>query len=443
MLLDTHTANRLLPTVARCEVVVAPTTSRPVRYRLVAACLILASVLFHLAYLLWWCPLDLAPDEAHYWLWSRHLDWSYYSKGPLVAWLMRASCELFGTSVFAVRFPAVMCHAALLAGLFSLTLVTMRCHRTALAVVALALTLPGVTAAAVVMTIDPPFLACWCWALVFAWKAIDSGRLSCWVGAGLCSALGVLAKYPMLLLPLAVGGFLLVNRPRALRRRGYWVMLAITAIGCVPILLWNAANGWVSFRHVFGQAGGSGGVRWLGPLAFAGGQGVVLLGYWFAAFARAAWQFRRSNDSGLSFLWWVSVPVWAVFLLASLRTTGQVNWPAAAYLGGLVLTVVVVKQQLVARPRVAVPLLAVAIVMGAGVSVVAHFPGVVRPVFVLLAGSEIDANRPAIRRVDPTCRLRGWQTLAKEVDAIRDRVRAETGTDPAIAGMVWTTPGEL
>ena len=27
----------------------------------------------------------------HYWDWSRHLDWSYYSKGPLVAWLIRGS----------------------------------------------------------------------------------------------------------------------------------------------------------------------------------------------------------------------------------------------------------------------------------------------------------------------------------------------------------------
>ncbi|MDH7499215.1 MAG: hypothetical protein QHH30_02355, partial [candidate division NC10 bacterium] len=35
-----------------------------------------------------WGPLDLAPDEAHYWEWSRHLDISYYSKGPMVAFLI-------------------------------------------------------------------------------------------------------------------------------------------------------------------------------------------------------------------------------------------------------------------------------------------------------------------------------------------------------------------
>src|SRR3954469_3385869 len=150
--------NRLAPAARRIAVVVA--ASRPFPATLFAALLIFAWVALNLVYLGWVCPFDLSPDEAHYWHWSRHLDWSYYSKGPLVAWLIRGSCELFGTSVFAVRLPAVACHAVLLAGLFALTSVTMLCQRTALAVVALALTVPPVTAAAVVMTIDPPFLAC-------------------------------------------------------------------------------------------------------------------------------------------------------------------------------------------------------------------------------------------------------------------------------------------
>src|SRR5688500_3091200 len=78
--------------------------------------LIRAAARGRVAYLAPACPLDLAPDEAHYWDWSRHLDWSYYSKGPLVAWLIRLSCELAGpwserhtgSLAFAVRLPAVI-----------------------------------------------------------------------------------------------------------------------------------------------------------------------------------------------------------------------------------------------------------------------------------------------------------------------------------------------
>src|SRR6187549_3191838 len=35
-------------------------------------------------------PLELYPDEAQYWLWSRHLDFGYFSKPPVVAWLIWA-----------------------------------------------------------------------------------------------------------------------------------------------------------------------------------------------------------------------------------------------------------------------------------------------------------------------------------------------------------------
>src|SRR5688500_18378994 len=52
------------------------------------------------------CPIDFSGDEAHYWDWSRQLDLSYYSKCPLVAYLIRASCSIFGDTMWAVRLPA-------------------------------------------------------------------------------------------------------------------------------------------------------------------------------------------------------------------------------------------------------------------------------------------------------------------------------------------------
>src|SRR5688572_7590319 len=105
-------------------------------WRLLAAALILAGAALHVAYLVHDCPIDLAPDEAHYWDWSRHLDWSYYSKGPLVAWMIRASCTLFGDVMPAVRFPAVLCGAGLLVSLYVLTVQTFRREGLALGVVA-------------------------------------------------------------------------------------------------------------------------------------------------------------------------------------------------------------------------------------------------------------------------------------------------------------------
>src|SRR4030065_537893 len=55
--------------------------------------------------------LDLSPDEAHYWEWSRRLDLSYYSKGPLIAYLIFLSTSLLGDNVLGVRIPAVLLSA--------------------------------------------------------------------------------------------------------------------------------------------------------------------------------------------------------------------------------------------------------------------------------------------------------------------------------------------
>src|ERR1700730_18281913 len=51
-------------------------------------------------------PADLFPDEAQYWVWSQQLAPGYYSKPPLLAWLIALTTGLFGDSEFAVRLSA-------------------------------------------------------------------------------------------------------------------------------------------------------------------------------------------------------------------------------------------------------------------------------------------------------------------------------------------------
>jgi 4-amino-4-deoxy-L-arabinose transferase-like glycosyltransferase len=41
-------------------------------------------------------PLELYPDEAQYWLWSRTLDFGYYSKPPVIAWAIWAATAIGG-----------------------------------------------------------------------------------------------------------------------------------------------------------------------------------------------------------------------------------------------------------------------------------------------------------------------------------------------------------
>lgn len=446
--------------------------------RLLAAGLILAAAALHLAYLAYDCPLDLAADEAHYWDWSRpeHLDWSYYSKGPLIAYLIRGGCAVAGSwsvahtgnLALAVRLPAVVCGSLLLLSLYLLTLQVYRCEALALAVVALALTLPLIAVGSSLMTIDAPYTCCWGWALVLGHRAIFRGSAWAWPLLGLVLGLGMLAKYTMIVWIPSLGLFLLTTPAyrRLLGSRGFWCMVAVAGLCCLPILIWNAQHDWVTFRHVLGLSGLHKAVQpheeprihWLGPLHYLGGQCALLLVYWFIVWAAAMIAHRprirpagrRSHqpDEEVRYLWWLSVPMFLMFLAFSLKTNGgELNWPVTAYLSGLVLSAAWLARQLDDPRRwyrVATAVnLGLACTLGLAGTVFMHHSEWLYPLLTRLAGTPTPTNPFPLRRLDPTCRLRGWRTLAASVDDLRARLRQEEGRDPVLAGSTWSMPGLL
>jgi 4-amino-4-deoxy-L-arabinose transferase-like glycosyltransferase len=432
--------------------------------RLLAAGLILGAAGLHLAYL-YRCPLDLAADEAHYWDWSRHLDWSYYSKGPLIAYLIRGSCELAGewsqkhtgSLTFAIRLPAVLCSSLLLASLYVLTVQVFRREGLALAVVGVALTLPLIAVGASLITIDAPYTCCWGWALALGYQAVFRGSRWAWLLLGVVVGLGILAKYTMLLWLFSLGLFLLATPDyrRLLLRPQVWVMGGVAALCCVPIVVWNAQHEWVTVRHVFGLAGVAPSpdeprLHWLGPLAYLGEQCAVLLGYWFAVWvvAMVAQNPWRETDPGLRYLWWLSAPTFLTFLAFSPKTGGgEMNWPVTAYLSGLVLAAAWLGRQL-AAPRPAYRRLQAwgllsACAVGLLLTVFMHGTHRFYPLLTRLTGRPKGELDFPLRRLDPTCRLRGWHVFGEVVDQYRDWLRQMEGREPVLAGVSWTYPGEL
>jgi hypothetical protein len=434
------------------------TVGRAWPWRLAAALLILGAAALRLAFLVNDCPLDLAPDEAHYWDWSRNLDWSYYSKGPLVAWMIHAGRALLGewserlvaSQMLAVRLPAVLCGSLLLAALYALTVQVHRSERLALAVVALALTLPLVSAGSSIMTIDSPYAACWGWALVVGHHAVFGGRRWAWPLAGLLVGLGILAKYTMVLWLPALGFFLLAapQYRRLLLRPGPWVAGGVAALCCLPILVWNVQNDWVTYRHVEHLTQVRSPWTWSGPLVYVGVQGALLLGFWFVAWAVAMAAHRPGveTDGGKLYLWWMSATVFGVFFAFSVKTGGgEPNWPVTAYISGLVLAAGWLAAQLRSpsllwRRAVGVGLVSVCVI-GLVACIVMHRSDLLYPALARLSGPPTETRPTPIRNFDPTARLRGWRTLAAEVDRVRDEL-AVVG-EPVVVGTSWVLPGEL
>jgi hypothetical protein len=424
------------------------------RWRVLTAVLIFAAVGLHVRYLAHECPLDLAPDEAHYWLWSQQLDASYYSKGPLTAYLIRSSCELFGQSVLAVRFPAVVCGGLLLVGLYVLTLRCFGNERLAAVVVGFALTMPPLAMSRTLMTIDAPFVCLWTWALVFGHQAFFRRSAWAWPALGLGVGLGILAKYTMALWIPSAALFLALSRehrPLA-RRTGPWFALLLAVLCCVPIVWWNFQNDWVSFRHVGGQAGmtsgGTDGLRWFGPLKFIAEQFALLLGLGFLVWVIAVFARRPQRETGSVhlYLWCLSAPLFLFFALASLRADVLPNWPAVAYLSGLVLAAEwmdgLAHRSAPWQRRVVAGAFAGIGAFGVMISVFAHDTTRFRPVLAALAGEPTVTNPLPLRRIDPTCRMRGWRHMSAAIDRSCERLHAQ-GVEPILAASRWTVASEM
>jgi len=326
----------------------------PFRCRAIAFALLMVGFVGHLFYLTVNPPIDLSGDEAQYWEWSRSLDLSYYSKGPLVAYIIRASCELFGEKMWAIRLPALLIAVATSVLTYWLTRRLFSSHKLALGAVALTHTVPLFVAGGMLMTIDPPFYFCWAATTCLAVKAIFDHSRFAWFALGLMTGVGLLAKYAMPLWYVGLFVFLILDPASRRWLRTPWPYLAvlITISFFTPAIMWNIQNDWVTFKHVARQTGVTQkeGNFLLNPIQMLAIQFGVI-GPLFAIFmVQSVWAFARRTTSfvalgvlpdefrALKFLVCLGGSFFAMVLLLSLRAEIEPNWPAPAY---FTLTIVV------------------------------------------------------------------------------------------------------
>ena len=222
-----------------------PSTSRSVRWRVLALGVLAYVVLLRFVFL---GTLNLLPQEAYYWNYSQHLDIGYLDHPPMVAWIIWLGTQLAGNTEFGVRIGASI--TWIVAAFFCFQLTRNLYGKTA-AFVAIMLfcILPFFFATGLLMTPDAPLTAAWAGTLAFLERALIGNRREAWLGVGLCMGLGMLSKYTIVLLGPATLLFILLDP--GLRRWLWqpWPYLAVLIATLVfsPVILWNVLNDWASF----------------------------------------------------------------------------------------------------------------------------------------------------------------------------------------------------
>jgi hypothetical protein len=341
----------------------------------------------------------LYPDEAQYWFWSRHLALGYYSKPPLVAWLIALTTTLFGDGEFAVRLSAPLLHAVAAGFVFAIAARLYDRRIGYWAALAYA-TLPGVSLSAFLISTDAVLLPCWAAAVYGFIRAREDNAISWWIATGCAVGLGLLAKYAMAYWLISAFGIVLLRPSERRHLRGLCVAVAVAVLLWLPNVWWNWSHGFATYLHVRDNAEIRGSLFHpaelgeflisqlgvFGPVYFAGLLALIV----------APTRFGGPRAALLTAFAW---PTLAVVFVVSLLSRSQPNWAAPAYVSGVAVVIAVALERGWRRTVI--------------FSIALHLAAAI----ALFGGSEIIANAgldlPA--KLDPLHRLRGWRTLGDTV----------------------------
>jgi 4-amino-4-deoxy-L-arabinose transferase-like glycosyltransferase len=364
---------------------------------------------------------DLEFDEAHYWMWSERLAPAYFSKGPGIAFAIRAGTAIFGANEFGVRFwsPVLAAGTTLLLFYFASRLF----GETPALWTAIALNMtPIFNVGAFLMTIDPLSIFFWTAAMFTFWIACErSPEFSWWWPiTGLIIGLGFLSKYTNALEIISVL-LVLVLAPRLqgeFRRPGVYSLLCVFVLCTIPPLIWNAQHAWITLAHLRarGNLGHGFGLHPVELLKFVGEHFLV---YSPLIFLALAWgviaRLRRINQQFKAlFLFWFGLPVFVFYLLLSINKAAAPNWDALAMVGFGLLAISFW------RDRIEMTswwkwIAAVSLAVGLFMSAIALDTDLLRTFGVRLS------------RSDPTDRMRGWKSATAELEKVRSDLQTKLG----------------
>lgn len=365
---------------------------------------------------------DYHRDELYF----RMLDpaWGYVDQPPLTPLLGRASTAILGDSLWALRFPSILCMVGVL-WLAALITRELGGGKAAQALCAWGLAFAGVALAfghqLSTNTID---LLIWVAVLLFAIRALTRDE-RWWLAVGAVTGIGLYNKHliVLLLLSLAVG-LLAVGPRRTPASKWLWAGVAMAlAIGS-PNLVYQAVNGWpqLEMAEAIAETDGAENRILLLPFQFLL-LGLFLVPVWFAGL----WAILRRPD-------WRPIRALAlaypVLLAVTWATQGQfyysIGLVAVCYAAGCVPVAAW------ARSRGRRTVLVAAVALNAAVSAVVALPLI--PVDAVGDTPIPDMNSSVPDGV-------GWQAYTDQVEAVVASL--PPGTDTAIITANYGEAGAL
>ncbi len=347
--------------------------------------------------------VDLYMDEAYYWGWSQHLDFGYYSKPPMIAWVIALFTSICGDSEICVKLPALIFYPFTSMIIFIIAKELYE-QKIAFWSAFVFITLPAVSMSSMIISTDVVLLFFWSLTLYLFIKALKTNQDFYWITAGISSGFGLLSKYTMIIFVISVFLYLIFSKEnrKFLKNPKLYMTMILAALVYMPNLIWNYRHHFVSFMHTkeiseidrdlfhFNKM-----------LEFLGAQFGVFGPIFFAILLYLIFKPYFKNDR-FKLLYFFTVPFLAIITLQSFLSRAFANWAAPTYIAATILVVA----YLVYQNRTSL--------LKAGIAINI----ILALIFYHYHALANFLNIELTSKNDPYKRVLGWSELAKEVSKI-------------------------
>lgn len=348
--------------------------------------------------------IDLYMDESYYWGWSRSFELGYYSKPPMVAWLIMLTTSLFGDSEIAIKIGSILVYPITTIIIYKIAYELFD-KKVAFYSALLFFTLPSVWLSSAIISTDVVLLLFWSLTLYGFVLAIKYDKAKYWLVAGLFAGFGLLSKYNMIFILFSIVAIFVFFKDyrHHLKNRYFYLSMVVAFCIFVPNLYWQYTHDFVSFSHTSEISQVDRELFHISSmLEFIFAQFGVFGPIVFGVFLFTIYKYKSLSQNQKIFFWF-SIPFILVITTLSLLSRAFANWAAPTYIGASILVV----SYLVSIDKE--KLIIVSIVLHTCLAVLLYF---YHP-FLHIVGIELSS-----KKYDPYSRVRGWEDAGAKLSEI-------------------------
>ena len=276
---------------------------------------------------------DLFGDEAQYWIWSQNLNFGYYSKPPLLAWVIGSFTFLFGDSFEMLKIIPISTYVLSSYVIYLISLELYNNKKLAILSGGTFYLLPAVSVSSFLISTDVILILFWSLSLLFLIKIRKNPKIINFFLLGIFLGLSFLAKYAAIyfLISMVVLLFLDETIKKIIFKKFFHfaLFLGTAIIVLSPNIIWNIKNNWITLGHTSDNAS----LNKINFNLFQGGefilsQGLMIGPLLFIFFLVTVKKIKF--DFKTKFLLSFSLPIFLIVLGESILVRANANWAAVA-----------------------------------------------------------------------------------------------------------------